>query len=70
MTYGTRLSFTARRSELPAGEYATDVTHNNWDLWPDESAFLVIKMGGREARPILESNWIRVLRDRIKAGKP
>jgi len=55
---------------LPPNEYGTDVTHNNWDVWPDESAFLMVKMGGGEPRPIFASNWIRVLRERIKAGKP
>jgi hypothetical protein len=30
----------------------------------------MVKLAGGEGRPILVSNWVRVLRERIAAGKP
>ena len=70
VTDGATFAVTGRRTELGPSDYLTDTTHPSWDLWPDESAFLMVKLAGGEGRPILVSNWVRVLRERIAAGKP
>jgi serine/threonine-protein kinase len=66
---GTTVAVVGRRTELEASDYLTDPTHPSWDLWPDESAFLMVKPVGGEVRPILVSNWIGVVRERLAAGR-
>jgi Tol biopolymer transport system component/tRNA A-37 threonylcarbamoyl transferase component Bud32 len=70
VTDGATFTVTGRRTEMAPGDYLTDSTHPSWDLWPDESAFMMVRLAGGEARPILVSNWVRVLRERLAAGRP
>ena len=66
---GPPLTVTGRRAELPPNDYLTDPTHPSWDLWQDESAFLMVKTVGGEGRPILVSNWARLVRERLAEGR-
>ena len=62
---GAVFSIGERRLVLQPAEYATDVTHAGFDLWPDGSGFLMVKPIGAENRPILVHNWGRVLREKL-----
>ena len=60
---GTPLIVGNRRTVLPASEYANDISHTSYDLWPDGTSFLMVKpTTGGDARPILVNNWGRALR--------
>ena len=48
VTDGTTFTVRERRTVLASGDYLNDVTHASWDIWPDESAFLMVKLAGRE----------------------
>jgi eukaryotic-like serine/threonine-protein kinase len=69
LTDGAALTVASRRTELATSDYLNDPTHPSWDLWPDESAFLMVKLVGGEVRPILVHNWARAVRERLAVGK-
>ena len=57
------------RDELFEGNYATNTTHQNYDVTRDGQAFLMLQ---RDAEPdvVIVLNWLTELRARLRAGTP
>ena len=68
VTTGATFSIGERRTVL-TGEYLTDPSHQDYDVSPDGSQFLMLKQAGAEAKPIIVHNWGRELREKLAAGK-
>jgi serine/threonine-protein kinase len=68
VTTGAAFSIGERKLVLP-GPYLTDPSHQNYDVSPDGTQFLVLKQADANAKPLLVHNWGQELREKLAAGK-
>ena len=68
VTTGERFSIGERKVAL-AGTFVSDPTHQNYDVSPDGSQFLVLRQLSSDATPLMVHNWGRELREKLAAGK-
>ena len=64
---GTRFTVGERRAVLPPADYLTNIAHASYDVWPDDSGFLMLKPVDGDDRPIFVHNWARSLREKVAA---
>jgi hypothetical protein len=57
------------RKVVMSADYLTNASHQNYDVSPDGSEFLMIRRGGEEVHTILVHNWIRELMAKTAAKK-
>jgi serine/threonine-protein kinase len=60
VTTGTTFGVGQRRVAI-TGDYRINPSHQNYDVMPDGSGFLMIRRAGEEAQTILVHNWVREL---------
>jgi hypothetical protein len=60
VTTGATLSV-GERHVILTGDYLTNPSHQNYDVSPDGSGFLMISRAGEEVQTILVHNWVREL---------
>ena len=69
VTVSTSPTFAMReRRTVLVGEFASDLSHQNWDVSPD-GKFVVVQSIGGEAKAVLVHNWARELREKFATGK-
>jgi serine/threonine-protein kinase len=60
VTVSTGTSFSiGERKVVVSGEYLPNASHQNWDISPDGSEFLMIRRAGEEVHTIVVQNWSR-----------
>ena len=67
---GKNISIGGRRVVLSGDlRNQTDPTHQMYDISPDGTQFLMLRMGGNETAPLIVHNWGRELREKLAAEK-
>jgi serine/threonine-protein kinase len=49
------------RKVVLSGDYLSNPSHQNWDVSPDGSEFLMIRQAGEEVHTMVVSNWVKEL---------
>jgi serine/threonine-protein kinase len=57
------------RKLVLTGDFLTSGSHPNYDVAPDDSAFLMLRRAGDEVQTVVVHNWVRELIARTSASR-
>jgi serine/threonine-protein kinase len=70
VTTGAAFAVTGPRTLRVSGDFLTNPSHQNYDVSPDGSEFLLIRRAGEDVQTIVVENWGRELRERMANRSP